>query len=172
MAAVDLNTVRAAIETHFIAGFGAEIAGFGAEIALQSGDILVSQNGLTIVTQSVEVGFTPLVFYNQNYNPTPNDSFIQCLVTFDQTAYLTMGVTSNALNQVFGTVRANIFTPQGTGPGSNYELADRVCSLCTREIFEGIQLGPLSGPSVIAAPQPSAFFQTAISVPFNVFEQL
>ena len=165
MAAADLNEIRAALETRLLIGFG-------AALTKQDGDILISEGGLTIVTQSPEADVTPMVFRNQAYEPTPSDSFVQCLVTFGATSYLTLGGTTNSYNQINGAVEVNIFTPQGVGPGANYDLANRVCEIYTRELFEGIQLGPPSGPSVVTGSQPPSFFQSSIAVPFNVIESL
>lgn len=165
MAAADLNDIRATIETHFLAGFG-------ADIIKQDGNTLISEGGLTIVTQSPEADGTPLVFRNQAFKPTPGDSFIQCLVAFGASSYLTLGGTTDSFNQINGTIEANVFTPQGVGPGANYDLASRVCNLYTGEIIEGIQVGPPLGPSVDAGLQLPPFFQSTITVPFNVIEVL
>jgi len=165
MAAADLNTIRATIETHFIAGFG-------ADITEQDGDILTSQGGLIIVTESPETDSTPLVFNNLSYVPAANDSFVQCLVSFASSSYLSLGSTTDSINRIDGTIVANIFTPQNAGPGANYDLASRVCTLYTRHIIDGIQFEAISGPGVVTAPQPSSFFQTTVTVPFNVFEAL
>jgi hypothetical protein len=165
MAAADLNVIRATIETHLLAGFN-------AQVTTQSGDILVSQGGLTIVTESPEAGPTPLVFRNQAYEPTPGDSFVQCLVSFGASSYLTLGGTSDSSNRIDGSIEVNVFTPLGVGPGANYDLASRVCTLYTRDIIEGIQFEALSGPSVVTASEPPSFFQSTVTVPFNVFETL
>ena len=165
MAAADLNDIRATIEAHFLAGFG-------ADVIKQDGNTLISEGGLIIVTESPEADATPLVFRNQAFEPTPGDSFIQCLVTFGASSYLTLGGTTDSFNQINGTIEANVFTPQGVGPGVNYDLASRVCNLYTREIIEGIQVGPPSGPSVVAGSQPPSFFQSTVTVPFNVIEVL
>ena len=165
MAAADLNAIRGTIEAHFLAGFG-------ADVIKQDGNTLISQGSLIIVTESPESDATPLVFRNQAYEPTPGDSFIQCLTDFGTSSYLTLGGTTDSFNQIQGSVQVNIFTPLGVGPGSNYDLASRVCTLCTRSIIEGIQFQALEGPSVVTNSQPSSFFQSALTVPFNVFEDL
>tara|TARA_R100000951_G_scaffold98170_1_gene88045 strand:+ start:29 stop:526 length:498 start_codon:yes stop_codon:yes gene_type:complete len=165
MAAADLNAIRARLEIHLLAGFG-------VDLAAQNNDILISENGFTIVTESLSTDAVPFVFRNQAYEPTPGSSFIQCLTVFGSTSYLTLGGTTDSFNQINGNIQANVFTPLGTGPGANYELADRICALYTRNIIDEIQIGPPTGPGVVAAPQPSTFFQTAISFPFNVVEHL
>ena len=165
MAAADLNAIRGTIETYFLAGFG-------ADLNKQDGNNLISQGGLVIVTESPEADFTPLVFRNQAYKPTPGDSFVQCLTTFGASSYLTLGGTSNSFNQIDGSIQVNIFTALGIGPGANYDLADRVITLCTRSIIEGIQFEALEGPSIVTAPEPSSFFQSTVTVPFNVIEDL
>lgn len=165
MAAADLNAIRATIEAHFLAGFG-------ADLIKQDGNTLITQGGLIIVTESPESDVTPLVFRNQAYEPTPSDSFVQCLVTFGSSSYLTLGGTTDSFNRIDGRIDANIFTPQGVGPGANYDLASRVCTLYTRNMIEGIQFEALSGPSVVIGSQPPSFFQSTVTVPFNVIEGL
>ena len=165
MAAADLNVIRATIETHFLAGFG-------ADVVKQDGNTLISEGGLIIVTESPEADATPTVFRNQAYVPTPGDSFVQCLVSFGSSSYLTLGGTTSSSNRIDGTIEANVFTPQGIGPVANYDLASRVCTLYTRSIIEGIQFESLSGPSVATGSQPPSFFQSTVTVPFNVFEYL
>lgn len=165
MAAADLNAIRAAIETHFLAGFG-------ADVVKQDGDNLISQGGLIIVTESPEAAATPLVFRNEAFTPTPGDSFVQCLVSFAASSYLTLGGTTNSSNRIDGRIEANIFTPQGVGPGANYDLADRVCDLYTRRILDGIQFLAITGPTVATGAFPPAFFQSTVTVPFDVFEDL
>lgn len=165
MAAADLNAIRGTIETHFLAGFGADLIS-------QSEDTIIDQSGLIIVTQSPEADATPRVFRNQSYKPTPQDSFVQCLVTFGNSEYLTLGGTTDSFNQISGTIEVNVFTPKGIGPGANFDLADTVCALFSREIIEGIQVGPPAGPTVIVSSQPESFFQSRVTASFNVFEQL
>ena len=165
MAAADLNAIRATIEAHFLAGFG-------ADLIKQDGNTLITQGGLIIVTESPEAGSTPLVFRNHAYKPTPGDSFVQCLVSFGASSYLTLGGTSNSSNRIDGSIEVNVFTPLGVGPGANYDLANRVCTLYTRSIIEGIQFEALSGPSVVTGSQPPSFFQSTVTVPFNVIEDL
>lgn len=165
MAAADLNAIRARIEAQFAAGFG-------ANVVEQDGDNLISQGGLIVVTESPEADATPSVFRNEAYTPTPGDSFVQCLVSFAASSYLTLGGTTDSTNRIDGTIQANIFTPQGVGPGANYDLADRVCALYTRQILDGIQFAAISGPSVVTGAQPPSFFQSTVTVPFNVFEEL
>ena len=165
MAAADLNAIRATIEAHFLAGFG-------ADITKQDGNTLTSEGGLIIVTESPEAEATPIVFRNQAYVPTPGDSFVQCLVSFASSAYLTHGGTTNSSNRLNGSIEVNVFTPLGVGPGANYDLASRVCTIYTREIQNDIQFEAVSGPSVVTASQPPSFFQSTVTVPFNVFEDL
>ena len=165
MAAADLNAIRATLELHLIAGFG-------ANINTQDDNILTGQDGIIILTESPEADPTPIAFRNTAYKPISSDSFVQCLVTFGSAPYLTLGSTTNSYNQINGSIEANIFTPQGVGPGANYDLASRVCNLYTREILDGIQVGPPSGPSVVTASQPPAFFQSTVTVPFNFIEEL
>ena len=86
MAALNLNTIRAAIE----------------------GRLSTELAGSPVI---------PVVFHNMSYTPTPADSWVQCLVSFGNSSYETMGDSSSSSNLVFGVVLINIFTAQGIGPG-------------------------------------------------------
>jgi hypothetical protein len=165
MAALSLNDVRAVIETHLLAGFG-------ADVNTEANFTLISESGITIVTESPEATATPIAFANLVYKPTPRDSYLQCTVEFDATQYITLGDSSSLSNRLFGDVIVNIFTPAGIGVGQNYDLANKVCSLFTRQILSDIQFQPLTGPNIIYSSNVGSFFQTQVVVPFNVFETL
>ena len=114
----------------------------------------------------------PVVFHNQPYTPTPNSSWAQCLVSFGNNNYLTMGGTTGSSNSVIGVVLVNIFTAKGVGPGANYIIGKRIRDLYNRVIVSGVHFDPPTGPEVVAAPAPEGYFQTQVRMTFETFEDL
>jgi hypothetical protein len=114
----------------------------------------------------------PVVFHNQPYTPTPNSSWVQCLVSFGNNNYLTMGGTTGSSNSVIGLALVNIFTPKGVGPGANYTIGKRIRDLYNRVIVSGVHFDPPTGPEVVAAPAPEGYFQTQVRMTFETFEDL
>ena len=114
----------------------------------------------------------PVVFHNQPYIPTPNSSWVQCLVSFGNNNFLTMGGTTGSSNSVIGVIVINIFTAKGVGPGANYTIGKRVRDLYNRVIVSGVHFDPPTGPEVVAAPAPEGYFQTQVRMTFETFEDL
>ena len=114
----------------------------------------------------------PVVFHNQPYVPTPNSSWVQCLVSFGANEYLTQGGTTGSNNSIIGVIAINIFTPLGVGPGANLTIGKRVRDLYNRVIVSGVHFDPPIGPEVVAAPAPEGFFQTQVRLTFETFEDL
>lgn len=114
----------------------------------------------------------PVVFHNQPYVPTPNSSWVQCLVSFGANEYLTQGGTTGSNNSIIGVVAINIFTPLGVGPGANLTIGKRIRDLYNRVIVSGVHFDPPIGPEVVAAPAPEGFFQTQVRLTFETFEDL
>lgn len=79
----------------------------------------------------------PVVFHNMAYEPTPNSSWVQCLVSFGANEYLSQGLTTNSQNRVVGLLLVSIFTPKGVGPGANYVIGKRIRDLYNRVIVSG-----------------------------------
>jgi len=164
MAAADLNSIRASIEFHLIAGFG-------ATITAQNQDIITSQSGLILVTESPEADFTPIAFRNISYRPPNNSTWLQCEVSFTASDYLSLGGTSESDNDLRGVVTVNVFSPKGIGAASNLLLADKVYNLFNRAKIDGIYFDSSNGPQVVAS-NPEAYFQSRISINFSFIEQL
>ena len=61
----------------------------------------------------------PVVFNNVSYAPTPNSSWVQCLLNFGANEYLSLGGTSDSYNRITGVAVVNIFTPKGVGAGAS-----------------------------------------------------
>jgi len=114
----------------------------------------------------------PVVFHNQPYTPTPASSWVQCLVSFGNNNYLTMGGTTGSSNSVIGLVLVNIFTAKGVGPVANYTIGKRIRDLYNRVIVSGVHFDPPTGPEVVAAPAPEGYFQTQVRMTFETFEDL
>jgi hypothetical protein len=114
----------------------------------------------------------PVVFHNMPYTPTPNSSWVQCLVSFGNNNYLTMGGTTGSSNSVIGLVLVNIFTAKGAGPGANYTIGKRIRDLYNRVVISGVHFDPPTGPEVVAAPAPEGYFQTQVRMTFETFEDL
>jgi hypothetical protein len=121
-----------------------------------------------LATELAAAPAIPVVFHNQPYSPTPNSSWVQCLMTFGTNSYLTM----DGDNSVLGVVVINIFTPQGVGPGANLVIGKRIRSLYNRNIVSGVYFDPPTGPEVVAAPSPEGYFQSQVRMTFQTFEDL
>lgn len=140
MAAADLNTVRATIESRLA----------------------------TELTSSPAI---PVVFNNVSYAPTPNSSWVQCLLSFGANEYLSQGLTSDSQNRIVGIIVVNIFTPAGVGAGANYTIGKRIRDLYNRVIVSGVYFDAPIGPEVVSA-SPEGYFQTQVRVTFEFIEEL
>lgn len=121
-----------------------------------------------LATELAAAPVLPVVFHNQPYTPTPDSSWVQCLMTFGTNSYLTMGGS----NSVLGVVVINIFTPKGVGPGANLVIGKRVRNLYNRVIVSGVHFDPPTGPEVVAAPAPEGYFQSQVRMTFETYEDL
>ena len=121
-----------------------------------------------LATEMAAAPAYPVVFHNMPYAPTPDSTWLQCLVSFGTNSYLTMGGS----NSVLGVVVINIFSPKGVGPGANLVIGKRVRSLYNRNIVSGVIFDPPTGPEVVAAPSPEGYFQTQVRLTFETFEDL
>lgn len=121
-----------------------------------------------LATELAAAPVLPVVFHNQPYTPTPDSSWVQCLMTFGTNSYLTMGGS----NSVLGVVVINIFTPKGAGPGANLVIGKRIRNLYNRVIVSGVHFDPPTGPEVVAAPSPEGYFQSQVRMTFQTFEDL
>jgi hypothetical protein len=113
----------------------------------------------------------PVVFNNVSYSPTPDTSWVQCLLNFGAGEYLSLGGTSNSYNRITGVIVTNIFTPKGTGAGANFTIAKRIRDLYNRIIVSGVYFDAPIGPEVVSA-SPEGYFQTQVRVTFEFIEEL
>ena len=114
----------------------------------------------------------PVVFHNMAYEPTPNSSWVQCLLSFGTSTYLTHGGTTDSRNELVGIAVINIFSAKGAGPGANYVIGKRVRDLYNRINVSGVHFDPPIGPEVVASPSPEGYFQTQVRVTFDFIEEL
>ena len=114
----------------------------------------------------------PVVFHNMAYEPTPGSSWVQCLLSFGSSEYLTHGDTADASNRVVGIVVLNVFTPLGVGAGANYTIAKRIRDLYNRVIVSGVYFDAPIGPEALGSPSPEGYFQTQVRVTFEFIEEL
>jgi hypothetical protein len=125
-----------------------------------------------LATELAVAPVLPVVFHNQPYVPTPNSSWVQCLVSFGTNEYLTLGGTTGSSNSIIGIVAINIYTPKGVGPGANLTIGERIRNLFNRQIVSGLHIDPPIGPEVVASPAPEGYFQTQLRMTFETFEDL
>ena len=114
----------------------------------------------------------PVAYHNTPYTPTPGDSWVQCLVSFGNNTYLSMGGSTGSDNQVNGVVVVNIFTALGVGPGANFTIGKRVRDLYNRITVSGVYFDPPTGPEVLSTAAPEGYFQTQVRMTFETFEDL
>ena len=123
---------------------------------------------------ATELGLSPaipVVFHNMSYDSSAVTTFVQCLTTFGESNYLTLGSASGT-NQVNGFVVLNIFTPQGIGSGDNYTIGKRLRDLYNRITVSDVIFDSPIGPEVIDSPTPEGQFQTQLRMTFEIYEEL
>jgi len=125
-----------------------------------------------LATELAKAPIIPIVFNNFDYSPSQGKAWVQCLVSFGPSSYLTTGGTVNSSNLVIGLVTFNIFTPIKVGAGSNYVIGKRIRDLYNRIIVSGVYFDAPSGPDVAVSSAPEGFFQTQVQVTFESIESL
>jgi len=114
----------------------------------------------------------PVVFHNMAFEPTPNSSFVQCLVSFGAGEYLSQGLTADSQNRIIGIVTTNIFSAKGVGPGANFIIGKRIRDLYNRVIVSGVYFDAATGPEALLLAAPEGYFQTQVRVTFEFIEEL
>jgi|TARA_Y100000033_G_C2724219_1_gene99964 hypothetical protein len=122
-----------------------------------------------LATELAKTPPVPVIFNNIPYEPTPNSTWVQCEVTFDDSQYLTI---DDGDNLVVGLVVINIFSAPGVGSGPNYTLGKRIRDLYNRINVSDVYFDAPTGPSVITTTLPGGFFQTQVRVTFEFIEEL
>ena len=113
-----------------------------------------------------------VVFHNMPYSPTPASTWLQCLISFGDSTYLTQGGTSGSDNRLTGIVLINIFSGAGVGPGANLTVGKRVRDLYNRVNVSGVRFDPPTGPEVFLNGTPEGYFQSQVRMTFDTFEEL
>ena len=124
-----------------------------------------------VATELASSPAIPVVFHNMSYDSSAVTTFVQCLTTFGESNYLTLGSASGT-NQVNGIVVLNIFTPQGIGSGDNYTIGKRLRDLYNRITVSSVIFDAPIGPEVIDNSNPEGQFQTQLRMTFEIFEEL
>ena len=123
---------------------------------------------------STELASSPaisVVFNNQPFDSTTQDTFVQCITSFGTGGYLTLGGSANSTNSVVGLVLLNIFTEEGIGAGANYVIGKRLRNLYNNLTVSNVIFDSPIGPEVLSS-SPEGKFQTQIRVTFEIYEEL
>ena len=112
-----------------------------------------------------------VIFNNMFFDSDTATTFVQCLTSFGENNYLTLG-SASGVNRISGIVVFNIFTPQGIGAGDNYKIGKRLRDLFNRITVSNVIFDSPIGPEVINNPIPEGQFQTQLRMTFEIFEEL
>lgn len=108
-----------------------------------------------------------VVFANMPFEPTINSSFVQCLVNFTGTNFINVNT-----NAVTGLITFNTFTKAGVGAGANLVIAKRLRDLFTRQIVSDVFFDNPTGPTLLQSTEPEGYFQSVLTVEFEIFENI
>ena len=116
----------------------------------------------------------PLVFNNVPFDASTVDKYIQCIISFGSSEYLTQQAPNSATtatNLVVGLTTFNIYTEQGLGAGANFDIAERLRNLFNRITVSDVRFDPPVGPEILQST-PEGKFQTQIRITFELYETL
>tara|TARA_R100001015_G_C4611942_1_gene167399 strand:- start:88 stop:525 length:438 start_codon:yes stop_codon:yes gene_type:complete len=116
----------------------------------------------------------PLVFNNVPFDSSSADKYIQCIISFGASEYLTQQAPNSATtatNLVVGLTTFNIYTAQGLGAGANFAIAKRLRNLYNRITVSDVRFDSPIGPEVLQ-PTPEGKFQTQVRITFELYEAL
>ena len=113
----------------------------------------------------------PVVFNNVPFDASTVDTFIQCVVSFGNSSYLTQATSGNGDNQITGLVLLNTYTKQGVGSGENFTICKRIRDLYNRITVSSVIFDAPIGPEILTS-SPEGKFQTQIRITFNIYEDL
>jgi len=109
----------------------------------------------------------PVAFQNVPFTPPNNSPWVNCSVTFGDSAYATILGPSTGYNRYSGVVILDIFSPIGIGSGDNYDIGGRLKQVFDRQAFGNIVFDAASGPAQVQPATPESFFQTRLSISFQ-----
>lgn len=159
MAEINLNDVRQTIESRLVVGINSDPPPGVAPIGpgpIEPTPAPVPENNFHII------------FNNVSANPPPDTTFVQCLVSFGETEYMTVNGFGRG-NNLVGLVVFNISTPAGFGAAANFTLAKSIRDLYNRVTVSNIFFDAPVGPNLVT-PSPEGRFQTQVRVAFETFE--
>ena len=116
----------------------------------------------------------PLVFNNVPFDASNVDTYIQCIISFGSSEYLTQQAPNSATtatNLVVGLITINIYTDQGLGAGANFEIGKKVRDLYNRITVSDVRFDTPVGPEIFQST-PEGKFQTQIRITFELYEAL
>ena len=113
----------------------------------------------------------PIVFNNVPFDASTTDLYIQCVTSFGESQYLTQGTNTTATNNVVGLTIFNIYSKQGVGAGSNFDICKRLRDLYNRITISSVIFDAPIGPELLQS-SPEGKFQTQIRITFTIYEDL
>jgi hypothetical protein len=116
----------------------------------------------------------PIVFNNVPFDASTVDQYIQCVISFGSSEYLTQQApnsSTTSTNLIVGLITCNIYTKQGLGAGQNFIVGKRVRDLFNRITVSDVRFDPPVGPEVSEAT-PEGKFQTQVRITFELYEAL
>jgi len=115
-----------------------------------------------------------LVFNNVPFDDTSADQYIQCIISFGASQYLTQespNSSTTGTNLIVGICEFNIFTKQGVGAADNFAICKRLRNLFNRITVSDVRFDAPEGPQILQS-SPEGRFQTQISITFELYETL
>ena len=124
-----------------------------------------------LVTELASTPPVTVLFNNMAFDSTTKDTFVQCITSFGSNSYLTQGGSTNSDNEITGLVLLNVFTEEGIGAGSNFEICKRLRDLYNKIIVSNVIFDAPIGPEILTS-SPEGKFQTQIIITFTIYEDL
>ena len=115
-----------------------------------------------------------LVFNNVPFDDTSADQYIQCIISFGASQYLTQespNSSTTGTNLIVGICEFNIFTKQGVGAADNFAICKRLRNLFNRITVSDVRFDAPEGPQILQS-SPEGKFQTQIRITFELYEAL
>ena len=112
-----------------------------------------------------------VIFNDIPFSSSSKDTFVQCITSFSEGNYLTMGGTTNSTNRIVGLLILNIFTEAGKGSGANFTIGKRLRNLYNRITVSNVIFDSPIGPEVLTS-SPEGKFQTQLRITFEIYEEL
>tara|TARA_Y100000114_G_scaffold30957_1_gene26518 strand:- start:19 stop:441 length:423 start_codon:yes stop_codon:yes gene_type:complete len=124
-----------------------------------------------LLTELEDTPPVKVIFNDIPFSSSSKDSFVQCITSFSEGNYLTMGGTTNSTNRIVGLVILNIFTEAGKGSGANFTIGKRLRNLYNRITVSNVIFDSPIGPEVLTS-SPEGKFQTQLRITFEIYEEL